>query len=184
MTASYGSPSRGGGYFRPPTSMFSARGQRMWQAPRRNFGGALLAAAGAGYGMFVANNLRKQSKAIDDPSESVGDGRLGAVQYLSQFPQGTAGHAMALPVGAFHALAGDIGSSTIGRHYREDIPDKIKGPDTDENLEAIGEHETEKFWKVQSGLPKVMGGAITAEQRTRILKSSRNLQRFWSSGKS
>lgn len=139
-----------------------------------------LAKLGLGYGAFIANNLYQQSNIKKYPEKYKKEkGRLKAVYETSKGKPGQAAYAMHLPVSLFHMFAGNIGSSNIGEHYEKDIPDKLSGPDTNQNLEDIGSHETEKFWKKQTGLPYYMGNVIGAQKRADILKQSRDFRKKW-----
>ncbi|RKI41033.1 DUF4157 domain-containing protein [Corallococcus sp. AB004] len=138
--------------------------------------------AAAAYTGFVGHNLWRQYDIQRNPQSYLGGpneevGRLRAVHETRRSGTGSVGRAMYPPVATFHALMGNIGSSTIGQHYARDIPDMLAAPDTDENLFNVARHETDNYWNQQPGLAGRMGGALNADQRARVLR----LSRFFSS---
>lgn len=132
-----------------------------------------------GYGAFMGHNAYRQLDIQRNPQKYLGPeneekGRLRAVYETSQGKEGSSAQAMHPPVSLFHLFMGNLGSSNIGQHYAQDIPHMLQAPDSDENLHAVAEHETEKYWKHQPGLSGYMGSAIGTKTRANILKKFRD----------
>jgi hypothetical protein len=123
---------------------------------------------------FIGNILKQRDMRANPDKYKNEKGRLGALYETSRYGPGTVGNAMYEPVKLFHLLFGDIGSATIGEHYRKDIPDLLGKPDTDDNLESVGRVETVDYWKKRTGLAYLMGNVIGAETRGNILKYNRD----------
>lgn len=144
-------------------------------------GGGLMAGLGLAGGWMLRNLLRQRQimkfpeKFLTGKNPEVG--RLRAVYETSKGKKGQASSAMFPPVSLFHMLFGNIGSSSIGKHYAEDIPHMLEGPDDNESLEKIGKTETEEFWDKQEGLPYVMGKGLSPKNRGDILKLTRDLRK-------
>lgn len=104
-------------------------------------------------------------------------GRRYALQYLRRFQPGTVGHVVQNAVNPFARIFGDFASGNIGAHYENDVPHLMARNATRTNLMRLALRET-NWWRQQTGLPGLVGGAMGHRTRYRILAAMmRRLQR-------
>jgi hypothetical protein len=94
-------------------------------------------------------------------------GRIAAAAVTRQYKPGTVGAVVHSAVMPFAKIFGDLASGNIGKHYRESH-NWLKLPATPSNLQRFAQHETE-WWKKQPGFAGVVGSAMSAERRAKIL---------------
>jgi hypothetical protein len=81
-------------------------------------------------------------------------------------PKGSNGEAMCYAIGPFFQAFGNFAGGKIGAHYQEpEMLERIKAPCTKEGLEEIAHHETVNFWRIQTGLPGLVGRAVSEKTR-------------------
>ncbi|WDD36527.1 hypothetical protein PQG02_35900 (plasmid) [Nostoc sp. UHCC 0926] len=103
-------------------------------------------------------------------SPSRSQGRTGAVDATRNYQAGTVGAVVHRAVTPFAKVFGDFASGNIGSHYQEPNTVRLLSlPDNDKNLRDFAQDET-RWWKEQSGFAGTVGSAMTAEQRTNLLR--------------
>ena len=95
------------------------------------------------------------------------NGRTAAVAYTSQFKPGTVGHVVHHAIRPFETAFGSFASGNINQHYLEKH-EALGQPNTDRNLELFAKDET-AYWNEQPGLPGMIGSALSAQTRTKVL---------------
>ncbi|HSI84624.1 MAG: hypothetical protein ACAI35_22745 [Candidatus Methylacidiphilales bacterium] len=100
-------------------------------------------------------------------------GREDALEFTSQFPEGTVGHVVNKALGKMMPTLRAFGkeefaSGSIGQHYR-DIESMLRQPATKENLRALAERETLHWNTEPDPTARKFGSYLTANHRECML---------------